>query len=57
MKSAKILRTFFWITGRTLRIAPFWYIGLAISYVFQSLMPIAQTYALAQVLGEAVRIL
>ena len=57
MKSAKLLSTFFWITRRTIRIAPFWYSGLLISYIFQSLMPIAQTYALAQVLGEAVRIL
>lgn len=57
MKIRDLISTFIWITGRTLRIAPFWYTGLATSYVAQSLLPVAQTYALAQILGEAVRIL
>ncbi|MBP7806153.1 ABC transporter ATP-binding protein [Candidatus Gracilibacteria bacterium] len=57
MKIRDLISTFIWITGRTFRIAPFWYTGLATSYVAQSLLPVAQTYALAQILGEAVRIL
>ena len=57
MKFRDVIKTFFWITGRTLRVAPFWYLGLAISYIAQSLLPIVQTYALAQILWEVVRIL
>ncbi len=57
MKLRDLLTTFLWITRRTFRVAPFWYTGLAISYVAQSLLPIAQTYALAQILSEAVSII
>lgn len=54
MKSLDLIKTFFWITKRTIRVAPFWYFGLAVSYIAQSLLPIAQTYALAQILSEVV---
>lgn len=57
MKLRDLLTTFFWITRRTFRAAPFWYTGLAISYIAQSLLPIVQTYALAQILSEAVSII
>lgn len=54
MKFRDLLITFLWITRRTFRVAPFWYTGLAFSYIAQSLLPIAQTYALAQILSEVV---
>lgn len=57
MKFRDLITTFFWITKRTIRIAPFWYGGLACSYTAQSLLPIAQAYGLAQILWEAVSIL
>ncbi len=57
MKFRDLLTTFFWITRRTFRVAPFWYTGLAFSYIAQSLLPIAQTYALAQILAEVVAII
>ena len=57
MKFRDLITTFLWITRRTFRVAPFWYTGLALSYIAQSLLPIAQTYALAQILAEAVSII
>lgn len=57
MKLRDLFTTFVWITRRTFHIAPFWYSGLAISYIAQSLLPIAQTYALSQILAEAVAII
>lgn len=57
MKFRDLLTTFLWITRRTFRVAPFWYTGLAFSYIAQSLLPIAQTYALAQILAEVVAII
>jgi ATP-binding cassette subfamily B protein len=53
----QLFSTFWWITRRTFRVAPFWYTGLAFSYIVQSLLPIAQTFGLAQILWEVVRIL
>ncbi|MBP6921706.1 ABC transporter ATP-binding protein [Candidatus Gracilibacteria bacterium] len=57
MNLRQLFSTFLWITRRTFRVAPFWYSGLAFSYIAQSLLPIAQTYALAQILAEAVSII
>lgn len=57
MKLFQLFSTFWWITKRTFRVAPFWYSGLAFSYIAQSLLPIVQTYALAQILAEAVSII
>lgn len=57
MGLSQLFSTFWWITRRTFRVAPFWYSGLAFSYIAQSLLPIAQTYALAQILAEVVHLI
>ena len=57
MRVSQLFSTFWWITRRTFRVAPFWYSGLAFSYIAQSLLPIAQTYALAQILADAVSLI